>query len=186
MLIFANFLEGGMNARHKTSQNATASTFTPKPLSVEQLNAIPLLCAGLTDAEVAQQVGVVRETVWSWRNEVPLFMAELEKARQQFIASAIDTLRSALPTAVSNIVHAVEAGNLKASLALLRCVGLEGHAAFQPGETDAGAIAMNIVRTRMAEEHIPQNGMDAIMGDLDKNPKYEQRRAEILAELGSA
>jgi hypothetical protein len=175
-----------MKAHHKTPRNTTGATFQPRPLSVEQLNAIPLLCAGMTDVEVGQAVGVVRETVWSWRNETPAFMAELEKARQGFISAAVDKLRSAVPKAVENVVNAVEAGNLKASLALLRCVGLEGHAAFQPGETDAGAIAMNIVRTRMAEEHIPQNGMDAIMGDLDKNPRYEQRRAEILAELGSA
>jgi hypothetical protein len=182
MLIFANFLEGGMNARHKTSQNATASTFTPKPLSVEQLNAIPLLCAGLTDAEVAQQVGVVQETVWSWRNEVPLFMAELEKARQQFISGAVDTLRSALPKAIKNIVDAVELGNLKASLALLRCVGLEGHAAFQPGETDATQIAMMLMLQRLSTERIPENN-NALLIDINKNPRYEQRQREILAEL---
>jgi hypothetical protein len=171
-----------MNARHKTSQNVTASTFTPKPLSVEQLNAIPLLCSGLTDAEVAQQVGVVRETIWHWRHESPGFMAELEKARQQFIASAIDTLRSALPTAVSNLVHAVEAGDLKASLALLRCVGLEGHAAFQPGETDATQIALMLMLQRLSKERIPENN-HALLIDIDKNPRYEQRQREILEEL---
>jgi hypothetical protein len=83
-----------------------------------------LLCTGMTDAEVAAAVGVVRETVWSWRNEVPLFMAELEKARQQFISGAIDKLRSTLPKAVENVVAAIEEGNLKASLELLRCVGM--------------------------------------------------------------
>jgi hypothetical protein len=172
-----------MKANHKSSQNATGATFQPRPLSVEQLNAIPLLYTGLTDAEVGQAVGVARETVWSWRNEVPLFMAELEKARQQYISGAVDKLRSTLPKAIENIVTAVDAGNLKASLALVRCAGLEGHAAFQPGETDASEIAMKIVLQRMTKERILESGMDAIMGDLDKNPRYEQRKAEILEEL---
>lgn len=123
---------------HKTSQNATAEGFRPKPLCIEQRNAIPLLCAGLIDAEVGRTVGVARETVWSWRHDVPLYMSELEQARQQYISTAVDKLRNAVPKAVENVVNAVEGGSLKASLELLRCVGLSRHGdAFQASETDA-------------------------------------------------
>jgi hypothetical protein len=172
-----------MKAPHKTSPNATGATFTPRPLSIPQLNAIPLLCTGMTDAEVGQVVGVARETVWHWRNEAPFFMAELEKSRQQYISVAVEKLRSALPKAVENVVNAVQDGNLKASLALLRCVGLKGHAAFQPGETDSTHIAMTLMLKRLSHEAIPENEMDAIMREVDKNPRYEQRQREILDEL---
>jgi hypothetical protein len=173
-------MKAGTN--HKTPQNATEPPFKPRPLSPEQLNAIPLLCTGMSDAEVGAAVGVVRETVWSWRNELPAFMAELEKARQQFISGAVDKLRSALPKAVHNIVTAVEGGDLKASLALLKCVGLEGSDYFKPGETDASAIALRILLQKLASEQIPEKE-DFLIG-LNKNPRYEQRKAEILQELG--
>lgn len=38
--------------------------FMPKPLSIEQRNAISLLITGATDAEVSAAVGVNRTTVW--------------------------------------------------------------------------------------------------------------------------
>jgi hypothetical protein len=171
-----------MKAHHKASPNATGATFTPRPLSTEQLNAIPLLCTGMTDAEVGQAVGVVRETVWGWRNEVPLFMAELEKARQQFISGAVDKLRSTLPKAVENVVNAVEAGNLKASLELLRCIGLYGESArFTPGATDPSQIALTLCLQRLNKEKIPESSYD--LSHIDRNPRYEQRKREILEEL---
>lgn len=173
-------MKAGTN--HKTPQNATEPPFKPRPLSPEQLNAIPLLCTGMSDAEVGAVVGVVRETVWSWRNELPAFIAELEKARQQFISGAVDKLRSALPQAVQNIVTAIEGGDLKASLALLKCVGLEGGDYFKPGETDPSSIALKILLQKLASEQIPEKE-DFLIG-LNKNPRYEARKREIIEELG--
>jgi hypothetical protein len=173
-----------MKGSHKTAQNDTAPTFTPRPLTPEQLNAIPLLCTGATDAETAAAVGVQRETVWRWRHETPAFMAELEKARQQFISGAVDKLRSTLPKAVQNVCDAVEGGNLKASLELLRCVGLGDGTHFKPGETDASAIALTLCLQQLAKEGVKEGGMESWLIDLDKNPRHEQRKREILAELG--
>ena len=146
------------------------------------MNAIPLLCSGMTDAEVGAAVGVVRETVWGWRNETPAFIAELEKARQQFISGAVDKLRSALPKAVQNVVDAINTGDLKASLALLKCVGLEGSDCFKPGETDASTIALKILLQKLANEQIPEEN-DFLL-NVNKNPEYARRKREILAELG--
>jgi hypothetical protein len=168
-----------MRASHKTAQN---DTYQSRPLSVEQMNAITYLCTGMTDAEVAEAVGCQRETVWRWRNTSPDFMSELEKAPQQFMSGAVDKLRSAIPKAVANVVNAVEGGDLKASLALLKCVGLEGSDYFKPGETDASAIALKILLQKLASEQIPAKE-DFLIG-LNKNPRCEQRKAEILEELG--
>ena len=159
---------------HKTLQNTTAPNFRAKPLSAEQWRAIPLLCSGMTDAEVAAEVGVVRETVWSWRNEAPHFMAELEKARQAFMEGTIDRLRSALPKAVDTIVKAVEEGHLKASLELLRCVGLYGDATrFTTGETDPSKIALAICVQQMAREGVSANADLERLVKIEVNPRYE-------------
>ena len=170
------------NTNHKTSQNATATNFTITP---EQWKAIPLLCSGMTDAEVAAEVGVVRETVWSWRNEVPGFIAELEKARQAFMEGTVDRLRSALPKAVDNVIKAIDEGHLKASLELLRCVGLYGDATrFAPGETDPSKIALAICVQQLAREGVSANAdLDRLI-NIGTNPQYAKRKQEILEELG--
>jgi Helix-turn-helix of insertion element transposase len=168
-----------MKAAHKNARN---DTYESKPLSVEQLNAIPLLCTGATDAEVASTVGVQRETIWRWRHEHPDFMGQLEMARQQFMSGSVDKLRAALPKAVGNIVNAIEGGDLKASLALLKCVGLEGSDHFKPGETDASRIALTVLLKKLSAEGVPEK-RDFLIG-VDRNPDFDRRKAEILEELG--
>ena len=168
-----------MKASRKTPQN---DTYQSRPLSVEQRSGVDLLVTGATDAEVAAAVGVDRGTVWRWRHEHPDFISELEKARQQFMSGSVDKLRAALPKAVGNIVNAVEAGDLKASLALMKCVGLQNGDYFKPGETDANKIALGILLGKLATEQIPESSFD--LSHLDRNPAYEQRKREILAELG--
>jgi hypothetical protein len=173
-----------MKGPHKSPQKTTMPPDGPRPLSVEQRSAIDLLCTGMTDTDVAAVVGKSRETVWGWRHEVPLFMAELEKARQQYISGAVDKLRSTLPKAVETVVAAVAEGNLRASLELLRIAGLYGNSAhFQPGETDPEQIAMRLCMEQLAKEGIKKDGMNGILIDLDRNPRYDQRKREILEDL---
>jgi len=171
-----------MKASHKNAQNVTGPTFTPRPLTPEQLNAIPLLCTGMTDAETAAAVGVQRETVWRWRNELPLFISELEKARQQFISGAIDKLRSALPKAVENVVVAINSGDLKASLALLKVVGFDNGTHFQPGETDPATIGLTLCLQQLSKEKIPESSFDLI--DIDKNRATSSARPRSLTNSG--
>jgi DNA-binding CsgD family transcriptional regulator len=51
---------------HKTSQSAAY-----KPLTLAQENAIDLLIIGKPDREVAECLGIARETVTRWRHEHP-------------------------------------------------------------------------------------------------------------------
>ena len=71
---------------HKTSQR--------EALSIEQHNAIDLLIYGKPDREVAEMVGVSRETVTRWRNENPYFIAGLNQKREELWRAAHDKLRS--------------------------------------------------------------------------------------------
>lgn len=50
-------------------------------LNDKQLNAINLIISGKTDTEVAEKIGVSRETVNQWKNKNHDFIAELNKIR---------------------------------------------------------------------------------------------------------
>jgi len=55
----------------------------PKPLSIEQEKALPCLMVGMSDAAVAEQVGVSRETVNRWRKQDSSFKLALEILRRE-------------------------------------------------------------------------------------------------------
>ena len=162
---------------HKTSQNLT---FQPKPLTLEQLNAIDLLIQGKTDQDTADAVGVTRETIWHWRTRHPLFAATVAQRREEVFGIAVHRLRSLLSKAVDNITGAIESGNIKSSFELIRATGLYG---FCPptGETDVQKIAERICWEQLAKEGIPEKAYD--LHHLDNNPRFEQRKREILDEL---
>ena len=61
---------------------------TRQELSIEQLNAIDLLATGKSDREVAEVVGVSRQTVCAWRLYDPYFRAELNKRRNELAMAA--------------------------------------------------------------------------------------------------
>jgi hypothetical protein len=61
-----------------------------RELSVAQRRAIDLLVAGATDGEAAEAVGVTRQTVNTWRNRDPIFIAELNRLRRDLWGGALD------------------------------------------------------------------------------------------------
>jgi DNA-binding NarL/FixJ family response regulator len=65
----------------KASNSQQKTAFKPKPLTIEQENAIDLLLTGKSDREVAETIGVHRMTVQQWRTAHPLFMATLAQRR---------------------------------------------------------------------------------------------------------
>jgi hypothetical protein len=99
-------------------------------LSVKQSNAIDLLIVGKTDREVAESVGVTRQTVCGWRHYSPAFQSELNRRRKAAWGSAADRLRSMLPTALDVVGEALadgtEPNRLRAALKMLELGGLDG------------------------------------------------------------
>ncbi len=95
-------------------------------LSVEQLNAIDVLVLGKTDQETAKAVGVARETVNRWKNENPYFAAELNKQRKQLWGANGDRLRPLTTKAVDAIETALDAGDSKSAIEVLKAVGIYG------------------------------------------------------------
>ena len=127
-------------ARPTSDKTPQKPTF--KPLSIEQENAIDLLIAGHTDQQVADAIGKDRTTIWGWRHEHPLFMATLARRRAEVWRAPQEKLRALLSKAVENLGAAVEAGDLKASLEVLKAVGMYGDGTMNAiGEQESRAAA---------------------------------------------
>lgn len=170
-----------MKASHKSRQYATPGSFQPDPLTPEQDAAIELLLQGQTDQAVADAIHRDRATIWRWKTRVPFFMATLEARRQEVFGVAVQRLRNLLSKAIDNITADIEAGDVKSSFELVKATGLHG---FSPptGETNVRVLSEQICLEVLAREHIPQSSYDLI--DVGKNPRYEERKREILEELG--
>jgi len=98
------------------------------PLSVKQLNAIDLLVTGVSDREVAEKVGVTRQTVTNWRLHHPEFQAGMNRRRKEIWGSSGDRMRSLLPKALDRIEKTLADDSnpnaWRAALELLRAAGL--------------------------------------------------------------
>jgi hypothetical protein len=62
-------------------------------LSEKQIAAIPHILFGRTDEQVANEIGVTRQTVNVWRNQDPNFIAELNLRRHAIWECNVDKLR---------------------------------------------------------------------------------------------
>jgi hypothetical protein len=157
---------------------------TWKPLSLAQENCIDRLILGDTDQEAATAVGVSRQTVWEWRARHPVFMATLQERRAELYRGVTERLRSGLGKAVDTLLGAVHQGDLRAALELLKCCGIYGDGTMhQIRDTDPTAIAERLCQEAMAREGISANGSLDRLLTLQANPRYEQRKAELMAEL---
>lgn len=171
-----------MRDKKETEHHKTPQKLTFRPLTEGQQRAMELLLGGATDSEVAAAVGVCRETVWSWRRESPVFMAELEKRRAEVWGSAAEKLRSLLMRAIANLEKAVDEGSLRASVEVLKATGLYGDGQMNCiHEQDPELCFEQIVAHRLRAERIP-DPMQALL-DFDRNPAKAQRRMELEAEL---
>ena len=102
-----------------------------RQLNVEQENAIDLLLQGKSDREVAEAVGVSRQTVTEWRNHNSVFVAELNRRRQEIWGSQTARLRLLVSQAVDVFEEDLQNDqDLKlrqsAAVHILKAVGLYG------------------------------------------------------------
>jgi hypothetical protein len=156
---------------------------TFRPLSIAQENAIDLLITGATDGDVAAAVGVDRVTVWQWRHEHPLFMATLQRRRADVWRGPQEKLRSLMSKAVENIVAAIEAGSLKASIELLKITGMFGDGRGNAiVEQDPERLLKQQAHAQIQREDVPKNEHELLPRSLESN-RYQQRLAEIETEL---
>ena len=135
-----------------TKSNNSSQEDHGDKLSVEQLNAIDILVLGKTDQETAKAVGVARETVNRWKNENPYFAAELNKQRKQLWGANGDRLRALTTKAVDAIETALDGGDSKAAIEVLKAVGIYGAMEAPSGPVDADLVIMESAKQWAATE----------------------------------
>jgi hypothetical protein len=100
---------------------------TPRPeLTPQQAAAVDLLALGRTITEVAEAVGVTRQTVSGWRNQQPEFQAALNRKRRELWEAWRDRLRALLAPALDVIQSELEKGNFKVALEIVKTARFEG------------------------------------------------------------
>ena len=114
-------------------------------LTPQQEQAAALAAEGKTVEKVAEQIGADAATVATWRAS-PYFVAEVSRRQQAAWASAQDRLRSLVPQALGTLEQAVQGGDLRAVVEVLKAAGVYGKASAPSGEVDP-----ELVMVRQAE-----------------------------------
>src|SRR5262249_17311347 len=109
-----------------TRQNQTNPDTSRPELTPQQAAAVDHLALGRTITEVAEAVGVTRETVSGWLNQQPEFQAALNRKPRELWEGWRDRLRAMLPSALDVIQSELEKGNLKAALEIVKTARFEG------------------------------------------------------------
>ena len=114
-------------------------------LNEKQQQAIQLLLVGQTDQQVADAVGVTRQTVNQWKNQDPVFVARMNREKEELWQSYRQKLRSVVGQAIDVLVGDsldVENRNLRktAAVHLLKSVGLYGKDLKPSGPTESQEV----------------------------------------------
>lgn len=111
---------------------------TTRQFSLKQRTAVDLLVLGKSDREVAETIGVARQTVTLWRNCDENFQRLLQLRRQEIWGCHVERLRQLVGEAVSVLADDLRQQDDRrlrqsAAVHILKCVGLYG-ADLQPEE----------------------------------------------------
>jgi DNA-binding CsgD family transcriptional regulator len=165
--------------------NPDKGSQAPRPLTVQQLNAIDLLLLGKSDGEVAQTLGLHRETIWQWRHNRVLFVAELNRRRCELFVGAQRRLLSLVHRAIDTLEAAIAEGSIKDAWELLRATGIYGATLIQE-PTNPEDLLDHWVESALLRERIPKSTdelhLAGLIGDR-QNPRYEQRKDELRREF---
>jgi hypothetical protein len=95
-------------------------------LDLEQQNALESLMGGKSVSETARVVGVSRSTVFRWLKDNLEFQAAYNEWRESLKESCRSRLLAMADKAADTVEKAVEGGDAKSALALLKGIGLVG------------------------------------------------------------
>jgi hypothetical protein len=158
-----------------------------RPLSQEQLNAIEHLLQGKSDAATAEAVGVVRTTIWEWRNRNPVFIAELNRQRAELWEEARERLKALANRAMDVVELQLDNSDPKISLAaakyVLQGTKLLGDTCLPAGgpTTPEGVILVSL--RREARREIEAKTDPRFRGfDLDPFGEEKEHKIETLAQ----
>ena len=127
-------------------------------LTPRQQQAVELLALGESKTKVASEVGVSRQQIHKWTQNV-YFRSAFSKRHADLWQENKERLRGLAGKAVAVIESELESGNLKAAVELLKIVGLSGGkiALAQPGKSVEDLLEIESA-----------NQVDAYMRTLDR------------------
>ena len=142
-------------ARGEAKCNTLPQKFTLAPslqsdINAQKQRAILLLLEGATITKTAETIGVDRSTMHRWLRE-PQFIAERNRRAKEAREACQERLRHLADAAVEVVGKAVESGNLKAALSLLKIVGLGD---VGPGDEET---AERRILCRLVEQYSLEN-----------------------------
>lgn len=127
----------------------------PADLPTNQQQALELVIAGKKDQEVADTVGVTRETVCRWRHQ-PEFRAVLNKYQTLMQQVAYDRLRALVNEALEGLADALADENprikIQAAVHILKAAGL-----YSKGLPAVGPTTAEAVKAREAQKELFAN-----------------------------
>ena len=85
-------------------------------------------------------MGFARETVTRWRNDNPHFAAQLNRQRRLIWSNSHDRLRALVSKAVDTLDLALQNGDARAAVEVLKAVGLYGQLPSPSGPEDAELV----------------------------------------------
>ena len=146
-----------------SSEGDTGKSDKTRQLSIEQANALEHLLQGQSDRAVAEAVGVARQTIWEWRNNDPLFIAELNRQRSEMWTEARERLKSLANRALDVVELHLDSDDPKASLAAAKYI-LQGTRLLgdtdlpKEGPTTPEAVIMKDLRSEARQELAAKEG----------------------------
>lgn len=144
------------------SPGSTGQRARPRKLSLTQIKAIDLILEGMTLREVAECLGVSRQTLSDWKNHHPLFKAKLEELR----AAAEDELRYTLPmmeaVMLGQLRRIATAGSDEVGLKAIqyffdRLRATDASARAAPDLSDTDALILRVMQRRRDEQPVEGN-----------------------------
>ena len=115
---------------------------------LRQRQAIPLFLLGKTDTEVAEEIGVSRQTIWKWRREED-FDHDIVEAGEELLAQHTVAISELVKKSISSMSELLESAdnNLKLKVAsTVLNAAKEWQRPEAPGHTAA--------RSRLSEEQL--------------------------------
>ncbi len=93
-------------------------------LSASQIRAVEALLHGQTMTAAAKSAGISRETLHRWQRENFAFQAIYNEGRRELLNAIQSRLLALADKATETVTEAIEQGDTKAALALLKGLGM--------------------------------------------------------------